>query len=430
MNLYTFIFKDELKVGYGNISFGAEPPRTAGKSTGLNFIIGDVIPDGHGYAVYGLRRSEDHIPQVWKARTADGMTFSDAEPLFELPPPEIRWLAGDVAVANGRIVCMICDCGNPLGAGHRFHIFAGTEDGDWSKLNDDPVYRGQDAFSLVWDGEQFVNYQTSYQPIQKPFADNMGDGIRRVLHIRTSPDCLHWTPGGSFGFEGPYLPDGQLITPDEQDAPETEFYKFQPFRQDGLWSGALVKYISQPPILAKSGSFPHGPFLGCEWWVSRNGMDWQRPARSTSNLDTLPLQTSYFMHKPFPLGNERRWCQGGMAYGFDCRRNFYTYCPANAILTTPPLRFKAESTRLHVSFESVRLGKQGALRQGYLMAELVGQDGKTLEGFEKEKCIYDVSDATTLDLQWAERTPASLPQGAFPSLKLHFRDVRIYSLEH
>ena len=430
MSLYPFIFRDELNVEYGTISFGAQPPRTAGKSEGLGFVICDVLPDGDAYVVYGLRRTEDHIPCVWRARTTDGMTFSDAEQLFELPPAENRWLAGDVAVADDRITCMICDCGNPPGAGHRFHVFTGTDGGAWSKLNDDPVYNGQDAFSLIWDGKQFVNYQTSYQPYHKPFADNMGDGIRRVMHIRTSPDCLKWTPGGSFGVQGPYLPDDQLITPDEQDQPETEFYKFRPFRQDGFWSGALVKYIAQPSILPKSGNFPHGPFLGCEWWVSRNGMDWQRPARNTSNLDTLPLLSSYFMHKPFRSGHEMRWCLQGVVYRYDCRRRFYAYCPANAIMTSPPLRFEIEKPRLHVSFESVRLNKQGALRQGYLMAELIGQDGQTIEGFEKEKCLHEVSDATTLELCWEGKTPVSLPAGTPVRLKLHFRDVRIYSLEY
>ncbi|MCF7853932.1 MAG: hypothetical protein K9N51_03970 [Candidatus Pacebacteria bacterium] len=430
MNLYTFIFADELQIDYGNVSFGAEPPQAAGQSKGLDFVIGDVIPDADGYTVYGLRRTEAHIPQVWKARTKDGMTFSDAELLFELPPPDNRWLAGDVAVAGDRIFCMNCDCGNPVGAGHSFHVFAGTDDGGWSQLNSEPVYKGQDAFSLIWDGQQFVCYQTSYQPYRKRFADNMGDNIRRVLHIRTSPDCLEWTPGGSFGVDGPYLPDEQLITPDADDPPETEFYKFRPFRQDGFWAGALVKYISQPPILPKSGRFPHGPFLGCEWWVSRNGRDWQRPVRHTSNLDTLPLQSSYFMHKPFRVGHEMRWCLRDAVYSYDYRRRFYAYCPANAVMTTPPLRFEIEKPRLHVSFESVRLNKQGALRQGYLMAELVGQDGKTIEGFEKEKCLHKVSDATTLDLCWEGRTPASRADKEPAQLRLHFRDVRIYSLEH
>jgi len=432
--LFTFAFPGELRVDYGDVAFGTERPRFVGMTTNLDFRVCDVMPEGDRTRVVGLRYDEDRqSAEVWTALTTDVLDFSQARRLFRLPRPDNRWLAGDVVLAGGHVVLLICDQGRPAVKGHRFHCFSGQLDGTgWKRRNDAPIYRGQDAFGLAWDKEnkRFINYQTAFQKRPKRYADNMGNDVRRVLHIRTSPDGLAWTPGGSFGVAGPYLPEDQLITPDEEDPGELEFYKFRPMKLADFWAGGMVNYVPQPTGLPRSGHLPHGPFLNCEWWVSRDGMKWERPFRHTSDFEGVLFKFCHFAHPPIPVRGEYRWLADEEVYALHPDRMFFIACRANAEVTTPVLHPVGGPMMLQAGFESVRLGRKSDLRQGYLMVELRTADDQPIDGFPKEHCRFLPSDKTAFPLRW-NGTPLPDPtprQGI--RLKLYFRDMRIYSLRY
>jgi hypothetical protein len=421
-----------LRVEHGHLVYGVEPPRPGGEVRGLDFQVCGIVPDAEGCLAYGLRRGREARPEVWRAHTRDGIVFRDAERLFEVPPPRRRWLQGDVAFNGETLLLLICEIGSQPGNGHEFHAFRGPlAGGAWKRLSAEPVYRGQDAFGLVWNGklQRFVNYQTTYQPWAKRYPDNMAR-VRRVMHIRTSHDGVAWTPGGSSGISGPYLPPDQLIVPDPDDPPETEFYKFRAIDLGGFWAGTMVKYISQPPLLPKSGAFPHGPFLGCEWWVSANGVDWERPFRANSGLEGLPWQFSYFLAPPVVVGEELRWPVNGQVYVADLRRMLYAYCHANAEVTTPVLVLSGRTLAVEVSFESVRRKELPNLRQGYLMAEMLDESGQVIAGFERTRCIHEASDSKRLSLRWGDQCLPPSPAGRTVRLRLCFRDVRLYSVAY
>jgi hypothetical protein len=341
-------------------------------------------------------------------------------------------MAPDVQLGAEGLVLLACRMGRPPTKGHPFHAFGGKLDGTgWRKLNSRIIYRGQDSFGLTWNRKlkKFVNYQTSYQPFPKRFPDNMPK-VRRVLHIRTSTDGLRWTPGGSFGVDGPHLPADQLITPDRNDPPDTEFYHFAPIDLGEFWAGIMVKYVSQPKEIGKSGPFPHGPFLGCEWWVSADGFKWDRPFRRTSSLDGLPLSFSYRLAQPVAFGDELRWASRGIVYALKRRRMFYTYCRANAVLTTRTLALSGAPISLEVGFVAAKRSEGEHCSRGYLMAELLDSKGKVIPGFERDKCVFRGLAQTRLTLKWAGRHLPPSGAGTRVRLKLHFREVRLYSVSH
>ena len=432
--IYTFAFPDEARVDYGKVTFGSERPRFVGKTDGLSFRVCDMVPDGEQTRVVGLRYEKGRqAAEVYTALTTDAVTFTDAQRLYRLPKPDIAWLAGDVVLAGDDVHLLICDCGRPAMKGHRFHLFSGKLDGtDWAHRNEEPIYKGQDAFGLVWDEEnhRFINYQTTYQKWPKRYKDNMGDDVRRVLHVRTSPDCLTWTPGGSFGVLGPHLPEDQLIVPDQEDPEELEFYKFRPVRFGDYWAGAMLNYVPDPPGLPRSGALPHGPFLSSEWWVSRNGMDWQRPFRETSDLAGINFKLGSHFHTPIQVGDEFRWLANRHVYAMSPERMFFLQGKANTEITTPVLPITENGFRLNVSFESVRQNALIHMTQGYLMAELRTSDDQPIAGFEREKCRFLPSEQTALPLAWNDKkAPTRLPAEGV-RLKLYFRDMRLYSVQY
>lgn len=429
--LMVFAFPDEVRVDYGTVRFGAERPEPRGRTEGLRFRICDVAREGDRFRVAGFRHADNRKSvEIWTALTADGVVFTEPLLLYRLPAPQRSWLAGDLALTGGnQALLLICEMGNPPTAGHLFHVFAGNLDGSgWEKRNQEPVYRGQDAFRLVWDerNQRLVNYQTTYQKWPKRYPDNMGDSVRRVLHIRTSPDGLVWTPGGSFGVDGPHLPEDQLIQPDELDPPETEFYKLQPVPFGDFWAGCAFRYISQPGGLPNPKGLPHGPFLDCEWWVSRDGLGWQRPFRETTDFTGIGHNLPYFLHPPIAVDNEWRFTSSGQVHAWRPDRLFYLEAKANTEITTAPFQPTGRPLALHASFTSVRLDRQTFFQQGYLMAELRTADDQPIPGFEKEKCRFLPSAETVLPLAWGDQP---LPAGPL-RLKLYLRDLRLYSLAH
>ena len=427
-DLLTFGFPENIDVGFGRVSFGAESPRQAYEVSGLDFRICCTVPRADHTLVVGLK-SPNGLPQVWRALTQDGIAFTEAAMLFEAPDSVSPWIAGDVALKDDTLVLLQSQMGTPPTKGHPFHAFSAplAGDGEWRKLNSELIYRGQDSFALVWNSELklFVNYQISYQTWPKRFADNM-PSVRRVLHIRTSPDGMQWTPGASFGVDGPHLPDEQLIVPDDLDTPDTEFYHFSPVDFGEFWAGIMVKYVSQPGVLPTCGGYPHGPFLDYEWWIGRDGLHWERPFRERSGLDQAEHPFAYFLTQPIVVGDECRWPIRGRVCVLDRRRMFYAYSRANAELTTRLLTLSGQPICLDISFDAVRRGGDPALRQGYLMAELLDPDGAVVQGFDRDKCVFEPDESTRLTLKWGDRHLPGSRVGPV-RLRILFRDVRLYS---
>jgi len=103
--LLTFGYPPNVKIEFGRIVFGAEPPELRAGVEGPGFAIVGAVPDDQtgDTIVYGLARNENHLPQVWRARTADGITFTAATMLYQVPAIKNRWLAGALADHDGQM---------------------------------------------------------------------------------------------------------------------------------------------------------------------------------------------------------------------------------------------------------------------------------------------------------------------------------------
>jgi hypothetical protein len=430
---------ESIDYGAGNLTFGVESLQSpTGAVSGLNFTIKGISPQPDGETVVFGMTTIQGTNQVWRASTQDGQNFTDAMRLYMIPEAQTEWLKGKMTCRGDQLLLMNCEKGYGGITGHYMHMFGGSLDGSgWQKLQSDPVFYGQDAFSLAWNEEinEFVAYPTSYQAWpDKPYPDNMV-ATRRVLHVRTSPDGVTWMPSNSFGVGGPYLPLDQLILPDEKDPPETEFYNFSVIDLGEFWMGAMMKYISQPSNIPNAPGVSHGPFMECEWWVSENGLEWTRPFGDDSSLDGIPYNFSNHLHQPMVVGEELCWVVPVSSvktrYSLNRRRICYAYSRSNTELTTKSFCLSGEPITMEVRFESVARGDESLLLQGYLMAELLDDQGQVITGFNKEKCVFDEPSADTqLTLTWDGDYLPDNYIGQKVSLHLFFRDVRLYSISH
>jgi hypothetical protein len=434
-NLLTLGYPGNIEnVEFGNVSYGVNSPVMDGVITGQHFRICDILQEGEETVVFGIHQRQKHkMFEVWRANTRDSRVFTENKTLFQVPDEDPHWLWAELAVKPpDQILLMQCQIGSPKVSGHFFHVFGGTTNGEnWRKLLPDPVYYGQDAWSIVWNEQlkKFVNYQTSYQPWDKRYADNMRKA-RRVLHIRTSPDGKTWTPSESFGSLGPYLPPEQLVIPDKHDPPDTEFYRFSVMNLGEFWMGAMVKYISQPRAAPKFGSWPHGPFFGYEWWVSHDGLNWNRPYRDDTSLDATPWNFAYYLCQPMTDGDNLVWIINSSRFILNRKRICYVYNRANAEIITRPFRSSGKQMMLEVDFGAMLREVAPSSQQGYIMAELTDQRGEVIEGFESSKCLFEVSEQTSLPLKWGTQILPDKINDVPLRLRLYFRDARIYSLTH
>ena len=291
---------------------------------------------------------------------------------------------------------------------------------------------------MSWNGERqcYINYQITYQQWAKPYEDNIGCDRRRVLSIRTSEDGVHWEPGNDVTFApDTFQPESRLITPDEEDPAELEFYRMTVFPYGDRWVGMMLNYAASPG--AANTRFPwtkHGPQLGGEWWLSDDGIQWRRPFRHVH----APGQASSIAScAPMRIGNSFMWIYPDGIYGVPAECLFYAGSFANAEFSTAPFAATGRSLALHASFGFHEQRGRGMRGQGYIMAELRSAEGDVLPGYEKERCIIlDREDPASgpqhqatkpIRLAWEGRTAQEL-SGVYVQLRLYLRDARIYSL--
>ncbi len=166
-----------------------------------------------------------------------------------------------------------------------------------------------------------------------------------------------------------------------------------------------------------------------EWWVSKDGFSWQRPFRGSSNLDALPLFSTYFMHPPIEVNGELRWFRDDDVYAIKKDRMFYLNARHNTELVTKEFILSNPGIQLNVEFGSPQAGRQGPLFQGYVMAELISPDGKVIPGCEPENCLHHASKESILNLTWESDKLLKSYIGKPVKLRLYMRDVKLYALE-
>ncbi|HSW47268.1 MAG TPA: hypothetical protein VLM89_17025 [Phycisphaerae bacterium] len=351
--------------------------------------------------------------RLYRGRTPDGYHLTELTEVFQNPENPQGWLIESSMVrqeSTGRLYFYIWSRSKQPEKGHALWGFLSDDGLDFKPLSNEPLYLDHDAFGMMWDvrTNRFLTGQVTYQPWKKLYPDNMGPSKRRVLSIRTSPDGLHWDKAVDAGAGG-------LITPDDQDPPEVEFYRMQPFAYGDRYVAMANLYAATPLIPGQ-----HGPHLGCEWWIGPDGIRWDRPWRNVDAHGDAPYPIKM---APMWFGKEMLFWIGKGVWGLPEYRIASIGSRANAEFSTRTFTMPPKALLLNAS---VPRGS-GLFHQAYVQAELRDETGKAIPGYERDKCLLRDVDDTRIPLRWGDRTGTELA-GKKVSMRFFLRSARIYAL--
>ena len=385
---------------------------------GLHFRALLAVPQTDGaYLVFG-NDTEDAGTEprtfrwrLYHVRTTDGYHYTDLKEVYR--NPQGPWLIETSMVrqeSTGRMFFYPWSRSEPAEKGHALWGFVSDDGEQWRPLSDRPIYFEHDAFGMMWDvrTNRFLTGQVTHQAWKKPYPDNMGNETRRVLSMRTSQDGVKWETIGNAEHDG-------LITPDDQDTPDVEFYRLQPFAYGDRYLAMADLYAASPLTPKK-----HGPHLTCEWWVSADGIHWQRPWRSVSAQGDTPYPVKM---TPMWLGREMLFWLEGEVCGLPEYRIASIGSRSNAEFSTTPFAMPDKPLLLNASIPE----GEGLFDQAYVQVELRDETGKPIPGYERDQCVLQAIDDTRIPLRWGDRTGRELA-GKKVTLRFCLRDARIYAL--
>lgn len=390
--------------------------RNAGTRINFRALLAVPQPDGSCFVFGNDSEETDSEPRtylwrLYRARTPDGYHFTDLKEVYR--NPKGPWLIEAAMVRQeptGRLFFYPWSRSDLPEEGHALWAFVSDDGEAWRPLSDKPVYLDHDAFGMMWDGrtKRILTGQVTYQPWEKPYPDNMGPSRRRVLTMRTSKDGLAWEKIG-------HAETGGLITPDDKDSPDVEFYRLQPFAYGDRYIAMADLYAASPLIPNK-----HGPHLTCEWWVSADGINWQRPWRSVDAQGDTPYPVKM---TPMWFGREMLFWLAGQVCGLPEYRIASVGARSNAEFSSAAFTMPEKPLLLNASVP----GGSGLFNQAYVQVELRDETGKVIPGYERDKCLFRNIDDTRIPLRWGDKTGKELT-GRKVSLRFWLRSARIYAL--
>jgi len=244
-------------------------------------------------------------------------------------------------------------------------------------------------------------------------------GVLRTIHRRTSPDGLTWS--------APEL----IITPDEHDPPDQQFYYLSQHRA-GEWR---IGFLGNYPCWEQT--------MDIELCFSRDGREWLRPLRggfvprdpmpeqgcmsayATNDLITIGDENCLLYragnvrhNQTLPPGVTKAWC-GIMAATWPKGRfaGLATAPPTIGRLTFKPFLQTGPELGLDANVK------------GSLKAELRDPIGGPLPGYELHNCIPVSGDSRDHVLRWGEEGKTTAPfRYDAVSLRIEMSNGVIYSL--
>ena len=121
------------------------------------------------------------------------------------------------------------------------------------------------------------------------------------------------------------------------------------------------------------------------------------------------------------------WIGGESAIGIPLYRIAGVYSKANGEFSTKPFSVPQKALHLNASALLNPPGKAGLPNQAYIMVEVLDNNGKTIPGYEKEKCLFMDKDGIRLPLLWRIKDTSELA-GQTVQLRFYLRDATIYSV--
>lgn len=374
---------------------------------------------------------------IWRlirATTRDGATFDNSTVVHE--SATAAWTDHLAMAQNG-------DTGEYLllklkvdSSGFAYTAFVSHDGRRWEESPANPLFYDGDAMSLFWSPvlHRFVCVNKGLQPHRKHLIDHGGttsslqdDTLRdrRVLMMRSSPDGRRWEPGVSLSDvwnrngRKAGLPDSVLTVPDPEDPPDLEFYSGNAFWYHDRAYMMVLNYAASPLTPRQ-----HGPHLDNEWWTSRDGLHWMRPARGINALEAFPdpprLETA-----PMILGGQILFARGTRLMGLPEDRISGLAARANAEFSTRPFVMPGTDLVLNASCPSPE--RPFARQQAYIRVGVIEDSGTAVPGYEPEHCVIREADRTNLPLHWGDRSTRALA-GRKVRLRFQIRSATIFAV--
>ena len=443
---FKLLFSNEQDVTntWGKLHFGATPMQRIRACKDPGFVLACCLPREEGaWEVYGQSYKLDEAGKEYEkknawsivhATTRDAEHFENVETVFEGEPGCWTPHLGLAYNPERKEFLMLKLRYDRDGFGYM--AFFSPDGRHWKEHPENPLFRDCDSLGLFWseNARRFICTAKSLQPVAKHYPDHGGTHPnlpsdlrdRRVLCIRSSRDGRHWEPSDSlvdvWNHRGNYksLPAELLTVPDSDDPPGMEFY-----RGIGFWyhdrSYMVVLNYAASPLLPRK----HGPQLDTEWWVSRDGLRWDRPYRDVNAVgDAFPGVVN-ITHNPMLIDGMLLFHLGNQLLGMKQDRISYVGARASAEFSTAP--FPAPAADLYLNAAIPSPARAFAAQQAYVMAAVLDDQGKVVPGFEAEKCLIQNSDRIDAPLRWKDKSARELA-GRTISLRFYLRSANVYAV--
>lgn len=181
----------------------------------------------------------------------------------------------------------------------------------------------------------------------------------------------------------------------------------------------VLNYAASPLTLRK-----HGPQLDNEWWTSRDGLRWERPARAVNALEVFP-QIPRIETPPLLADGNILFPRGKLLLGLPADRITYVSARTHGEFSTRLFAMPDGDLLLNASVPAP--DRAFAKEQAYIMAAILDDKGQPLPGFEAEKCVIRNQDATKIPLRWGESSARQLA-GTSIRLRLELRSANLYAI--
>lgn len=447
-----FMDDEDIEDPWGRPVFISNPlqPIADVNNFGMENLVNAKQPDG-SWIAYGMNWVGGEIPrrprpgyeylQV-KAKTTDGFNFTNRveRPWDGNGPGTAMFLQKAMAynAAIGQWLLLYGQYISPQEDGYPLRAYLSNDGLKFVEVPGSPVYNQHDALSAMWDPltEEYYCYQVTFQPWPKKYPDNAQQG-RRVVVIKHSPDGIHWEPPWNNTLPST-IPDNYtdyVIVPDENDPEDLEFYWFTTFVYADRYIGIMLLYEPGPPeVNPRNPGIPnsHGPYLASEWWISRDGIHWNRPYQHQylglepdSQLGVYAnLKAGLLQCNPIVIDGEILFIRRGK---IPEDRIAGLAGAANTEFSSKPFRMPQSPLYLNATARWVNDKEQFQDKQAYIMVELLNSQGQAISGYEKEKCYFQDVDAPDLPLLWNGADGTSF-KGQEVQLRFYIRSARIYAV--
>lgn len=449
-----FSGKEDISESWGKLHFGVTPVGLIRECEAMPFTILGAFPQKDGsYEIFARdqvragdssqrvieKRGDESYDKItqWKlirATTRDGVSFENVEEVFETEPA--AW-ADNFAMAYNpeRREYLLINLKIDR-SGFGYTAFFSLNGKEWQEYAANPLFYEGDALSLFWSPvlKRFVCVSKSLQPFRKRIIDHGGptaslkdDSLRdrRVLMFRTSADGRTWEPSVNLSDvwnrheKKGAIPAGYLTMPDADDPPDLEFYS-----GNGLWyhDRAYMMVLNY----AASAAMPrkHSPQLDNEWWTSRDGLKWDRPARGVNVLGVFP-SVNRLEAPPMVIEGMVRFRVGHLLLGLPEDRFSYVGSRSHGEFSTHTFMMPAGGVKLNAAVPCPE--RPFAKNQAYVMVGVTDEKGGMIAGYEPEKCLIQNQDGIGLALGWGEKDGSELA-GKKVRLRVWTRSANVYAV--